>query len=70
MYDQDGLRLLNDAQHHRLRLELSGLPYRPLTPPREHHILLRGMRFHYVEWGDHADRPVLLLHGGSSAMQR
>jgi esterase len=64
MRDQDGLRLLNDAEHHRLRLELSGLPYRPLTPPQEHHIVLRGMRFHYVEWGRYGARPVLLLHGG------
>jgi pimeloyl-ACP methyl ester carboxylesterase len=22
------------------------------------------MRFHYVEWGDHAGRPILFLHGG------
>jgi esterase len=64
MHDQDGLRLLDDAEHHRLRLELSGLPYRPLTPPQEHHILLRGMRFHYVEWGDSTNPPILLLHGG------
>jgi pimeloyl-ACP methyl ester carboxylesterase len=64
MRDQDRLNLLDDAEHHRLRLELSGLPYRPLTPPQDHHIILRGMRFHYVEWGDHAGRPILFLHGG------
>jgi pimeloyl-ACP methyl ester carboxylesterase len=58
------LNLPDDAEHHRLRLELSGLPYRPLTPPQDHHIILRGMRFHYVEWGDHAGRPILFLHGG------
>ena len=64
MRNQDRLNLLDDAEHHRLRLELSGLPYRPLTPPQDHHIILRGMRFHYVEWGDHAGRPILFLHGG------
>lgn len=64
MRDQDHLNLPDDAEHHRLRLELSGLPYRPLTPPQDHHIILRGMRFHYVEWGDHAGRPILFLHGG------
>ena len=64
MRNQGRLNLLDDAEHHRLRLELSGLPYRPLTPPQDHHIILRGMRFHYVEWGDHAGRPILFLHGG------
>jgi esterase len=54
----------DDAEHHRLRLELAGLPYRPLTPPCHHHIVLHGMRFHYVEWGDRAARPILFLHGG------
>jgi esterase len=62
--DQDAMQSTAEAEHHRLRLELSGLPYRPLAPPRRHHIVLRGMRFHYVEWGDHAGRPILLLHGG------
>jgi pimeloyl-ACP methyl ester carboxylesterase len=64
MRNQDRLNLLDDAEHHRLRLELSGLPYRPLTPPQDHHIILRELRFHYVEWGDHAGRPILFLHGG------
>ena len=54
----------DDTEHHRLRLELAGLPYRPLTPPCHHHIVLHGMRFHYVEWGDRAARPILFLHGG------
>jgi pimeloyl-ACP methyl ester carboxylesterase len=63
MHD-DVMSLADETEHHRLRLELSGLPYRPLKPPRHHHILLRGMRFHYVEWGDHAARPILFLHGG------
>lgn len=64
MRNHDRLNLPDDAEHHRLRLELSGIPYRPLTPPQDHHIILRGMRFHYVEWGDHAGRPILFLHGG------
>jgi pimeloyl-ACP methyl ester carboxylesterase len=55
---------LDDADHHRLRLELSGLPYRPLVPPTHHHIVLRGMRLHYVEWGERAAPPLLFLHGG------
>jgi esterase len=64
MRNQDALQFPDEAEHHRLRLELSGLPYRPLTPPKHHHIILHGMRFHYVEWGDRAGRPLLFLHGG------
>jgi pimeloyl-ACP methyl ester carboxylesterase len=57
-------RHLDETDHHRLRLELSGIPYRPLAPPMHHDIVLRGMRFHYVEWGDRSARPILFLHGG------
>ena len=56
--------LPDEADHHRLRLELSGIPFRPLVPPTDHHVVLNGMRFHYVEWGDRSARPILLLHGG------
>jgi esterase len=62
--NQHSLLTLDEAEHHRLRLELSGLPFRPLAPPAHHDIVLRGMRFHYVEWGDPVGRPILFLHGG------
>lgn len=34
--------------------------------PREHTIELRGLRFHYVEWGDAGAPPVVALHGLSA----
>ena len=55
---------LEEERHHRLRLELSGLPYRPLDPPAEHHVVLQGMRFHYLEWGERQLPALLFLHGG------
>ena len=61
---EDLLQLPDEAEHHRLRLKLSGIPYRPLAPPTDHHLVLHGMRFHYVEWGDRSARPILFLHGG------
>jgi pimeloyl-ACP methyl ester carboxylesterase len=64
VHDPDASKLLEETEHHRLRLELSGLPYRPLAPAKRHEIVLRGMRFHYVEWGDGAGQPILFLHGG------
>jgi pimeloyl-ACP methyl ester carboxylesterase len=35
----------------------------PNTEPRDHTLSLRGIRFHYVEWGVAAGRPLVLLHG-------
>lgn len=64
MPDRSFSQCLDEADHHRLRLELSGIPYRPLAPASHHHVILRGMRFHYVEWGDRSRRAVLFLHGG------
>ncbi len=33
------------------------------TEPRDHTLSLRGFRLHYVEWGDPARPPLVLLHG-------
>ena len=33
------------------------------TGLRDHTVLLRGLAFHYVEWGDPAAKPIVLLHG-------
>ena len=35
----------------------------PNTEARDHTLTLRGIRFHYVEWGDAGGRPLVLLHG-------
>ncbi|HET6368307.1 MAG TPA: hypothetical protein VFG27_13810, partial [Pseudomonadales bacterium] len=35
----------------------------PNTEPRDHTLTLRGIRFHYVEWGEDGGRPLVLLHG-------
>lgn len=34
--------------------------------PRSHFIQVNGLRLHFLEWGTHTERPVLLLHGGSA----
>jgi pimeloyl-ACP methyl ester carboxylesterase len=64
MRDRLSSQCPDEADHHRLRLELSDIPYRPLAPAVHHHIILRGMRFHYVEWGDRTGSAILFLHGG------
>src|SRR5215471_2170895 len=54
----------DDDAHHRLRLELSGLPYRPLLPPAHHHLVVNGLRLHAVDWGARDAPPMVFLHGG------
>jgi pimeloyl-ACP methyl ester carboxylesterase len=36
-----------------------------MTRPRDRHAQLRGLRFHYLDWGTAGLPPVLLLHGGA-----
>jgi esterase len=41
-----------------------GIPHAPRVPYRSCNIVLRQMRFHFLEWG-HVDSPaIVLLHGG------
>lgn len=53
-----------ERRHHELAASLSGLEIEEFVSPAHHDVVLRGMRFHYLDWG-RAGRPaVLLLHGG------
>lgn len=52
------------TEYLRLRAQLSGLPQRPWTPPRHHHVVVKGLRLHVLEWGPAHAPPMLLLHGG------
>jgi pimeloyl-ACP methyl ester carboxylesterase len=44
-----------------------GIPHDPTVRYRSRHTVLRGMRFHFTEWGDADAAPVLLLHGGNQS---
>jgi len=41
-----------------------GIPHNPEISYRSCNIVLRRQRFHYLEWGDRAAPPIVLLHGG------
>jgi len=42
----------------------AGLTLPELVLPTAHHVVLRGMRFHYLDWGTPGRPPILFLHGG------
>jgi esterase len=44
-----------------------GIPHTPMARYVSRHTVLRGMRFHFTEWGDPDAQPVLLLHGGNQS---
>jgi pimeloyl-ACP methyl ester carboxylesterase len=45
-----------------------GIPHTRTGRYVSRHTVLRGMRFHFTEWGDPAAPPVLLLHGGNQSL--
>ncbi len=56
------------ADEFRAHLELSaataGVRLPEVVLPSQHHVLLRQMRFHYLDWGTAGLPPVVFLHGG------
>jgi esterase len=44
-----------------------GIPHDRSVRYVSRHTVLRGMRFHFTEWGDPDAPPVLLLHGGNQS---
>ena len=44
-----------------------GLPHSPEVRYASRHTVVRGMRFHFSEWGGVDRQPVLLLHGGNQS---
>jgi pimeloyl-ACP methyl ester carboxylesterase len=44
-----------------------GIPHEPSVRYVSRQAVLRGMRFHFTEWGDPAAPPVVLLHGGNQS---
>ena len=53
-----------DAEFHRYAAGVAGLEIPELVAPTHHHVVLDGMRFHYLDWGTPERPPALFLHGG------
>jgi pimeloyl-ACP methyl ester carboxylesterase len=50
--------------HLELAAATAGVHLPEVVLPTEHHLLLRRMRFHYLDWGTVGLPPVVFLHGG------
>ena len=51
-------------EHLKLSSATAGLKLPDLDLPAAHHVILHGMRFHYLDWGTRGLPPVSFLHGG------
>jgi pimeloyl-ACP methyl ester carboxylesterase len=51
-------------EHLKLSSATAGMTLPDLELPDSHHVILRGMRFHYLDWGTRGRPPMLFLHGG------
>ncbi len=43
--------------------EAMGVPFENKAVPQDKYVNANGMRFHYLEWGDPSNPPLMLLHG-------
>jgi esterase len=59
-----GLSAAEHLEHLRDVAAIAGLPIEEFVVPDEHHVVLRRMRFRYLDWGTRGKPPVLFLHGG------
>jgi esterase len=50
--------------HLTLASATAGMSLPDLTLPTAHHVVLNGMRFHYLDWGTRGRPPMVFLHGG------
>lgn len=50
-------------EHHRLAADLAGVNVDEFVLPKHEHVIVNGLRLHYLDWGQ-AGPPVLFLHGG------
>jgi esterase len=47
----------------RTAVRIAGLTPKEIDLPRDHHVIVNAMRFHYLDWGG-SGPAILLLHGG------
>ena len=54
----------DQLDHLTVAAQVAGLDHLAVSLPNDHHVVLDGMRLHYLDWGTAGRPPVLFLHGG------
>lgn len=54
-----------ELEHLKLASELAGVAVPEIVVPERRHVVVDGMRLHYLDWGRRDGRPILFLHGGA-----
>ncbi len=58
------LAVAEQLEHLRTAAQVAGLEDVEISLPEDHHVVLDGMRLHYVDWGRAGLPAVVFLHGG------
>ena len=59
------LDVTEEAEDLRVLADLCGIAVPEIAPPEHRHVVLGGIRLHYLDWGGHPDRDaIVFLHGG------
>jgi pimeloyl-ACP methyl ester carboxylesterase len=57
--------LSDEMERLKLMVDLSGIAVSDVVLPVSRHVVLGGMRLHYLDWGTDGRPPILFLHGGA-----
>lgn len=60
----DGQPAASPLAHLRLAAEVAGMEVNEVVAPDEHHLVVDGLRLHYLDWGRRGRAPLMFLHGG------
>jgi esterase len=59
------LRPAEELEHLKLATELAGIAVPEIVLPERRHVVVGGMRLHYLDWGTSGQPFTLFLHGGA-----
>jgi len=59
------LKPTEELEHLKLATELAGIAVPEIVLPERRHVVVDGMRLHYLDWGTRGRPLVLFLHGGA-----
>lgn len=58
------LDIPTEFEYFKMMVDVAKVDVPEIVVPEDKQIILREMRFHYLDWGDNGRTPILFLHGG------